>query len=190
MKPEAPVTMRRGSAINSAHCTQIRVRLRRRANRDVDGYTDPVHEMGIALEVYRTCRETVEANGGGRLDRVRLAVGELSAVEPDLLVYAWEAVVIDTPDHDASLEVEWCRANQYCSVCDGTKERSEGSWLRLCPDCGMPLQVEGGDELDVLDLSFETDEPSDGLEDRADSNRAVASEEKKIGTTPPRRDPE
>lgn len=122
--------------------------------------------MGIALEVYRTCRETVEAHGGGRLERVRLAVGELSAVEPDLLVYAWEAVVVDTLDHGATLEVEWCRANQHCSVCDARKDRSEGSWLRLCPDCGMPLQVEGGDELDVLELSFEADEPESGPDDQ------------------------
>ena len=27
------------------------------------GYTNAVHEMGIAIEVYRTCREAVEANG-------------------------------------------------------------------------------------------------------------------------------
>ncbi len=58
--------------------------------------------MGIALEVYRTCRETVESHGGGRLERVRLAVGELSAVEPELLVYAWEAVIAETPDTERS----------------------------------------------------------------------------------------
>lgn len=120
-------------------------------------YTTPVHEMGIALEVYRTCRETVAAHGGGRLDRVRLAIGELSAVEPDLLRYAWEAVVEDTADQGAELEIEWFRAVQHCSFCDRDQERAQGSWLRVCPDCGMPLQVEGGDELDVLDLSFEAD---------------------------------
>jgi hypothetical protein len=30
--------------------------------------------------------------------------------------------------------------------------------LRVCPDCGLPLQVTGGDDLDVLELSFESDE--------------------------------
>ena len=115
--------------------------------------------MGIALEVFKTCRTTVEANGGGRLQRVRLAVGELSAVEPELLVYAWEAVVAGTPDEGAELEVEWRPAVQFCAACDRRKDRSEGSWLRLCPDCGMPLTVSGGDDLDVLELSFESDEP-------------------------------
>ena len=122
--------------------------------------------MGIALEVYRTCRETVESHGGGRLERVRLAVGELSAVEPELLVYAWEAVVAETSDAEAELEVVWHRANQHCSVCNEPKERSEGSWLRICPDCGMPLQVDGGNELDILDLSFESDQPDEEIESR------------------------
>ena len=114
--------------------------------------------MGIALEVYRTCRETVQEHGGGRLQRVRLAVGELSAVEPELLGYAWEAVVVGTPDEGAELEVEWRPAVQLCVGCAERKQRSEGSWLRVCPDCGLPLQVTGGDDLDVLELSFESDE--------------------------------
>jgi len=125
----------------------------------VDRYTVPVHEMGIALEVYRTCREVVEANGGGRLQQARLAVGELSAVEPELLVFAWEAVVADSPDVGSELVIEWRPAVQHCSACGEVKERAEGSWLRLCPDCGLPLQISGGDELDVLQISFEGEEP-------------------------------
>ena len=118
-------------------------------------YTPPVHEMGIALEVYRTCRETVEAHGGGRLKQARLAVGELSAVEPELLVYAWEAVVEEGPDVGAVLIIEWHPADQRCAACGEAKVRATGSWMRICPDCGMPLEVSGGSELDVIDLSFE-----------------------------------
>lgn len=124
----------------------------------MDGYNCSVHEMGIAIEVYRTCRETIEAHGGGRLQQARLAVGELSAVEPDLLVFAWEAVVEDSPDAGAELVIEWHHADQRCSTCGETKERASGSWMRLCPDCGMPLEVAGGNELDVIDLSFESSE--------------------------------
>jgi len=117
--------------------------------------------MGIAIEVYRACRETIEQHGGGVLKGARLAVGELSAVEPELLVFAWEAVVCEGSDAGAKLEVVWCPADQRCTNCGEVKERAEGSWLKLCPDCGMPLQVSGGDELDVLDLSFEPEESED-----------------------------
>jgi len=131
--------------------------------------------MGIAIEVYRACRETIEQHGGGVLKGARLAVGELSAVEPELLVYAWEAVVFDTSDAGAELEVVWCPADQRCTNCGEVKERAEGSWMRLCPDCGLPLQVTGGDELDVLDLSFETEDPDDAEDCQGDTPAAAAN---------------
>ena len=129
--------------------------------------------MGIAIEVYRACRETIEQHGGGVLKGARLAVGELSAVEPELLVFAWEAVIYESSDAGAELEVVWCPADQNCSNCGEVKERAEGSWLKLCPDCGLPLQISGGDELDVLDLSFEAEDP-DEVEDCQDEEPSAA----------------
>lgn len=120
-----------------------------------------MHEMGIALEVYRQCREAVADYGSGHIDRVNLAVGELSAVEPDLMTFAWEAVTIDTPDATSKLEVRWCPATQNCSTCGVIKDRAEGSWLRLCPNCSMPLEVTGGDELDIESIQYTTDDDGD-----------------------------
>ena len=118
--------------------------------------------MSIALEIHRVCREVIAEQGGGRLEVVRMAIGELSAIEPDLLGYAWEAVVADGPDAGARLDVTWCPARQHCSSCNEDKQRSEGSWLRICPDCAMPLEVSGGDELDVLEVTLVADEGSEG----------------------------
>jgi hydrogenase nickel incorporation protein HypA/HybF len=120
-------------------------------------YTRRVHEMSIAVEIHRSCREAVEEHHGLCIERVLLAVGELSAVEPDLLRFAWEAVVADGPDAGAVLDVEWCPAVQFCTECDTHKERGEGRWLPTCPDCGQQLQVDGGTELDILELTFTTD---------------------------------
>jgi hydrogenase nickel incorporation protein HypA/HybF len=118
--------------------------------------------MGIAIEVHRQSREAVREHGAGRIDRVLLAVGELSAVEPDLMAYAWEAVVAGGPDEGSVLEVRWCPAEQHCATCGEAKTRSEGSWLRICPDCGMPLTVTGGDELDIERVIFISDDEEDG----------------------------
>jgi len=123
-----------------------------------------MHEMGIAVEIYRVCRATVEQHGGGRIHAVRLAIGELAAVEPDLLSFAWEAVVHDGPDAGSRLEVNWCPAEQLCTQCGDSVDRSEGSWMRICPDCGTPLQVRGGTELDVLDVVIEADDEHEGVE--------------------------
>lgn len=114
-----------------------------------------MHETGLAFEVYRIARETARSNGGGRLTAVSLRVGELSAVEPELLVYAWEALTAGGPDAGARLDVEWRPAEQSCPTCGAVAERAPGSWLRLCPACGALLRVSGGDDLDVRRVTFE-----------------------------------
>jgi len=113
-----------------------------------------VHEMGIAMSILDSCRAAVAQHGGGRLEKVHVAVGELSALEPELLRFAWDAAIAGGPDAACRLEVEWRPARQRCPACAEEKPRTPGSWLRLCPDCGQPLQIEGGDELDILRVSF------------------------------------
>lgn len=116
-----------------------------------------MHETGIALEILRTSEKLLAQHGGGRLVRVRVAVGELSAVEPELLRYAWEAVVPQTAAEGAELEVVFCPAKQRCPQC-GPVTRQPGIWLPLCLTCGSPLVVEGGRELDLLQVEFEREE--------------------------------
>ena len=82
----------------------------------------------------------------------------MAAVEPDLLQFAWEAVVADGFDEGAVLQIEWRPVTQHCPACGVVEEPVPGSWLRPCPTCGAPLRLEGGRELDVV--SFAYDEPT------------------------------
>ena len=113
-----------------------------------------VHEVGLAAEIYRIARDAAEARGGGRLEAVTVVVGDLAAVEPDLLDFAWNAVIGGGPDEGARLIVDWRPALQRCAFCGDVAERAAGSWLRLCPGCGEPLAVIGGDELEVRTVEF------------------------------------
>jgi hydrogenase nickel incorporation protein HypA/HybF len=125
-----------------------------------------VHELGIAMEIHRACRAAGDERGAGRLERVTVAVGELSAVEPDLLGFAWEALMENSPDAGAELEIEWRPCRQICAACGEVEERGPGTWMRLCPRCDGPLRIEGGDELDILQCAFaapatgEADDPA------------------------------
>jgi Zn finger protein HypA/HybF involved in hydrogenase expression len=113
-----------------------------------------LHEFGIAHEIYRVCRESMRAHAPAQLTRVKVAVGELAAVEPDLLSFAWQAVVGEGPDAGAALEVDWRPARQHCPACRADKRQGEGSWLRVCLDCGAPLETDGGTELDVIEIEL------------------------------------
>jgi hydrogenase nickel incorporation protein HypA/HybF len=114
--------------------------------------------MGVAAEVRRIARESVTDRGPGRITCVRLAVGDLAAIEPELLKYAWDALVQGTPEEGATLEVDWRPAKQTCRVCGDLPGRAPGTWLRLCPRCDGLLRVTGGDDLDVLQVVFEEED--------------------------------
>jgi hydrogenase nickel incorporation protein HypA/HybF len=113
-----------------------------------------VHEVGIAAEIHRIARGAADSRGGGKLESVTVAIGDLAAVEPDLLRFAWTAVVGGGPDEGARLVVDWKPARQICALCGDVPERAAGTWLRLCPRCQEPLAVVGGDELDVRTIAF------------------------------------
>lgn len=113
--------------------------------------------MGLAVEIHRIARDATEARGGGRLESVTVVVGDLAAVEPELLEFAWTAAIAGGPDEGARLIVDWRPARQRCAHCGDVSERAAGSWLRLCPRCQAPLTVTGGDELEVRRVSFSSE---------------------------------
>ncbi|UCF38005.1 MAG: hydrogenase maturation nickel metallochaperone HypA [Acidobacteriota bacterium] len=113
-----------------------------------------MHETSIAASILETAQGLIREQGEGRLESVKVAVGELSAVEPDLLVFAWEALISGTSTPDAALEIEWSPAQTYCPTCNRNLDRARGSWLRLCSKCGDPVVTKGGDELDIVQISF------------------------------------
>jgi len=111
-----------------------------------------MHELGLATRIHRTCRRGLAP--GARLERVRVAVGELAAVEPALLRFAWSAVVADGDDAAAVLEIDWRRALQRCAGCGAVAARDGMDWARACARCGGTLAIEGGCDLDVLGFDY------------------------------------
>ena len=129
-----------------------------------------MHELSIAQEILATSDRVLAQHDGAKLLRVHVAVGELTAIEPDLLCFAWEALTADGRDAGCVLEVEWRPARQRCPACGVAKPRGERFWLPSCPDCGGPLEVDGGQDLDLLRVEFEAAggaEPAAGEEGMA-----------------------
>ena len=80
-----------------------------------------------------------------RLERVRLVVvrlGELSGVDPELFLLAWQVAHADRGLVHAELEVVGEPARWVCSVCGGPI----GEVLR-CPACDAPARLLAGDAL-------------------------------------------
>lgn len=109
-----------------------------------------MHELSIAQELMALCHQRLLP--GQQIVRVAVAVGELASVEPELLRFAWQAVVSGTEHVAAEIDITWYPARQHCSDCGEVAERQPGSWLRLCPRCQQPLHVTGGDQLDLVEV--------------------------------------
>lgn len=121
-----------------------------------------MHELSIALKLWELCEAGRAEHGNARIHSVSIAVGELASVDPRMLEYAWGDVARGAGVPAPALSVEWCPARQTCARCGEVAERQAGSWLRLCPMCAEPLRVEGGDELDLLEIDFSGNEGATG----------------------------
>lgn len=121
-----------------------------------------MHELSIAQSILESTRTALAPYPGARVERVRVAVGELTAIEPDLLRFAWEALLDGAPEAGCVLDIEWRPARQYCPACGGPLERPERGWLGACGSCGGLLRVEGGQELDLLQVTFSLPEDVEG----------------------------
>ena len=113
----------------------------------------PMHEMSLAISILETAQKILAQQGGGNLQSVKVAVGELSAVEPDLLEFAWVSLLKGTETPDARLEIEWRSSRHFCPSCRNEASQPKGTFP-VCSSCGGSLTVTGGKELDILELSF------------------------------------
>lgn len=114
-----------------------------------------MHELGVALAIRSAAMAELEKHAPARLREVRVRVGELAGVEPQLLALAWDSLVSEGPHAGCTLVVERELARQSCPTCGEVVELQVGSWLRLCPNCDLPLRIEGGDALDLIQIGFD-----------------------------------
>jgi hydrogenase nickel incorporation protein HypA/HybF len=111
-----------------------------------------VHELGIATSILETVRTELEKHAGARPARVGVRIGEIAAVNPEALRFAFEALTRET-----DLDIEICPLRFRCKACQGAFEVQD--FAPACPQCGAEqTECVGGDELEIAYLEVE-DEP-------------------------------
>ncbi len=113
-----------------------------------------MHELAIAQAILERAQAASERNGGGRVTRIGLRIGEVSGVEPDALSFGLETLCKGTPHEGVVLELERPRRKQRCVAC-ATAFEPEGFAVD-CPACGSPAsECIAGNELDVVFIELE-----------------------------------
>ena len=112
-----------------------------------------MHELSLVASLFETLEAQAKTHGAARVTFVKLQVGELAGVVPELLESAFEMYRRDTIASDARLEVEVIAVRFRCRACDGEAFLDDTS----CAACGArDPEVVAGRDLVLERLEIET----------------------------------
>lgn len=113
-----------------------------------------MHEMSICLSVVQALKEQAKVHSYERVKAVWLEIGPLAGVEPELLLFCFDAVAQGTLAEGARLEIIQTPVVAWCMSC--SKNVNLGSRFDGCPECsGRELQITGGNELRIKSMEVE-----------------------------------
>lgn len=103
-----------------------------------------MHEYSIVAALLERVEAEAESRRATAVHRVKVSVGELAGIEPDLFVSAFELCREHGVCAGAELEIVPARTCWSCPGCGA--EIASGAVLR-CPDCSLPARLTGGHEI-------------------------------------------
>ncbi len=112
-----------------------------------------MHEYSLIEALIGRVREEAERRGAVAVHGLSVRVGELSGVDPELFLTAYETFRQGTVCERARLSMRRIAASWSCPACGRAIER--GAALR-CPECREPARLDdGGDALTLDSIEME-----------------------------------
>lgn len=107
-----------------------------------------MHELSIAQSVIELIESEAARHAARRIRKVRLVVGEMSAVVPEALQFCFEVASEGTVAEGAGLEIEKRPLKARCKSCG--REFAVQDYTFICPSCGgYHTETISGNELYV-----------------------------------------
>ena len=107
-----------------------------------------MHEVSIMTEALRMAVDAAQADGAGRILKLRLRIGSLSGVVPESIRFAFDVVSDGTMAAGATLEIEHVAGACWCATCQA--EFACVDFLNECPRChNLSGDLRRGRELDI-----------------------------------------
>ena len=122
-----------------------------------------MHALSIAHSIVSQAAQAAQRAGASRVVAVRIAVGALSGVSGDALLFSYDVATEDTPLAGSRLEIRDVPAMIHCTTCQRAVELPDIQSFR-CPVCGEPsADVRGGRELEIESLEVEDETVPDAV---------------------------
>lgn len=110
-----------------------------------------MHEMSVTRSMLEIVRREMAANNIKRLTKLRLRVGELTAIEPEALRFSFEVSIKGTSLEGALLEIEEAPLTGRCRRC--SEEFRITAFENRCPRCASTeIERISGHELDIISI--------------------------------------
>ena len=105
-----------------------------------------MHELSVCQALVGQLEGVSAANGGGRVERVKLRIGPLSGIEAALLRQAFPLASAGTIAEGAALDIEPSPVVVQCHDCGARSDAAPNRML--CAECnGFRVRMVSGDEL-------------------------------------------
>jgi hydrogenase nickel incorporation protein HypA/HybF len=115
-----------------------------------------MHELSLVASLFEVVERHVREHKDARVTRLRLKVGTMSGIVPDLLESAFDAYKKGTNAEAATLEIAIVPVKARCRACRRVFRPDPGSFN--CPHCGSDrwTMLEGTDfVLDKIEIEIE-----------------------------------
>ena len=112
-----------------------------------------MHELSIAQSLLEIIEEEARPYNGARVTWIKLRIGTLSAVVPDALRFAFEAITRGGIAEGAVLEIEEVPLTIRCHQCE--EEFTIDDPFMVCPRCeGGDVEMVSGRELEIRSMEI------------------------------------
>lgn len=111
-----------------------------------------MHEYSIIQALLDRVETEARSRGASSVGRIRVALGELSGVDPELLASAFEAFRAASLCRGAAMEIRPVPARWVCPRCG--RPLVQGEALR-CQACQSPARLASGDEIVLEQIEME-----------------------------------
>jgi hydrogenase nickel incorporation protein HypA/HybF len=111
-----------------------------------------MHEYSIVRSLLDRVEQEARDRGATAVHRLRVRIGELAGVEPDLLATAYQTFRERTLCAGAELDLVPVAAAWGCPRCG--RPIAPGGILR-CPECAVPARLAAGDDIVLERIEME-----------------------------------
>ena len=111
-----------------------------------------MHEYSILRALLDRVEAEAQARNATAVRRIRVRIGELAGVDPELLLSAYSLLRERSVCQEAELEIDAVEARWQCPRCARLIARGA---ILCCPACGAPARLAGGDEIILDQITME-----------------------------------